>query len=58
VAALEPAESAWAQADEQVLSASVRWGNWTLPVWVELGLIAAVGVAMLALAMQQFGRTE
>lgn len=43
---------------KQALSAGVKWGHWTLPVSVELALIAAIGVVMLALAMQQFGRTE
>jgi len=40
------------------LSAGVRWGHWTLPVGFELAIIAAMGVAMLALAMAQFGRSE
>ena len=43
---------------KQALSAGVRWGHWTLPISVELAVIAAIGVVMLALAMQQFGRTE
>ena len=43
---------------KQALSAGVKWGHWTLPIGIELGLIAAIGVVMLALAMQQFGRTE
>lgn len=43
---------------KHALSAGVKWGSWTLPVGVELGVIAAIGVVMLALAMQQFGRAE
>ena len=43
---------------KQALSAGVKWGHWTLPISVELAVIAAIGVVMLALAMQQFGRTE
>lgn len=43
---------------KQALSAGVKWGSWTLPTGLELGIIAAIGVSMLAVAMQQFGRTE
>jgi ABC-2 type transport system permease protein len=43
---------------KQSLSAGVKWGHWTLPIGFELFLIAAIGAVMLALAMQQFGRTE
>jgi ABC-2 type transport system permease protein len=41
----------------QRLSAGVKWGSWTVPVSVELGLVAAIGAVMLALAIDQFGRT-
>jgi ABC-2 type transport system permease protein len=43
---------------KHALSAGVKWGSWTLPIGVELGVIAAIGVVMLALAMQQFGRAQ
>lgn len=43
---------------KHTLSAGVKWGGWTLPVGVELCIIALIGVVMLALAMQQFGRAE
>ena len=43
---------------KHALSAGVKWGNWTLPIAVELCMIAAIGVVMLALAVQQFGHTE
>ena len=45
-------------AAKHALSAGVKWGNWTLPIAVELCMIAAIGVVMLALAVQQFGHTE
>jgi ABC-2 type transport system permease protein len=43
---------------KHTLSAGVKWGGWTLPVGVELCIIALIGVVMLALAVQQFGRGE
>lgn len=43
---------------KQALSAGVKWGHWTLPIGVELGLIALVGACMLALAMLEFSHTE
>ncbi len=43
---------------KQALSAGVRWGDWTLPIRIELGLIAAIGILMLVLAIHEFGRTE
>ena len=43
---------------KQALSAGVKWGHWTLPISVELSIIAAMGAVMLALAVQQFGRAE
>lgn len=43
---------------KQALSAGVTWGHWTLPIAVELSLIAAIGAVMLMLAIGQFGRAE
>jgi ABC-2 type transport system permease protein len=40
------------------MSAGVKWGTWTLPIAVELAIIAAMGALMLGLAIQQFGRAE
>jgi len=40
------------------LSPGVTWGGWTVPTLVELALVAAVGLAMLGVAIAEFGRAE
>jgi ABC-2 type transport system permease protein len=40
------------------LNPGIVWGSWRLPVGLELLLVAAAGTLMLALAVQQFNRTE
>jgi ABC-2 type transport system permease protein len=42
----------------QQLSAGVKWGSWTVPVGVELAILAAIGLLTLVLAINQFARTE
>ena len=42
----------------ETLNAGVKWGHWTLPVVVGLGLIALIGVTVLSHAMQQFACAE
>jgi ABC-2 type transport system permease protein len=43
---------------QHTLNPGITWGHWRLPVAVELLLVAAAGAVMLALAVQQFNRTE
>jgi ABC-2 type transport system permease protein len=38
--------------------ATLTWGSWHVPVGVELGITAAVGVLMLTLAVAAFARAE
>ncbi len=40
------------------LDPSVTWGGFTLPVWLELTLVAAAAVLMLATAIRRFSRAE
>jgi ABC-2 type transport system permease protein len=40
------------------LNPGVTWDGWRLPVSVELALVGVLGVAMLAVAVVQFSRTE
>ena len=47
-----------APATEAVLSPGLTWGGWRLPTLLELGMVAALGVAVLAAAIAQFSRTE
>ncbi|HEU4974204.1 MAG TPA: ABC transporter permease [Baekduia sp.] len=43
---------------ERTLSAGVRWGSWTVPIGVELAIVAAVGALSLVLAIKAFARAE
>lgn len=40
------------------LDAGVTWFGWHVPVLLEVGLVLAMGLAMLAVAVVQFSRTE
>jgi ABC-2 type transport system permease protein len=40
------------------LDPGVTWGDWRVPTSLELGLVAVMGVAMLAVAIVQFQRMD
>ena len=40
------------------LDPGIRWAGWRLPVGLELGVLAALGVAMLLIAIRQFSRSD
>lgn len=40
------------------LDAGVTWFGWRVPTLVELAIVLALGLAMMALAIRQFARTE
>jgi ABC-2 type transport system permease protein len=40
------------------LNAGITWGGWRLPIGLELGIVAAVAVVSLALAVWQFSKAE
>jgi ABC-2 type transport system permease protein len=40
------------------LAPAVTWDGWAVPVGVSLGIVAVMGVALLALAIAEFQRTE
>jgi ABC-2 type transport system permease protein len=40
------------------LAPGVTWWGWSVPSLVEVGIVLALGVAMLAVAVFQFSRTE
>lgn len=46
------------EASRAVLVPGVRWGGWQVPVVVETAIVAAIGVAMLAVAAAEFRRTD
>jgi ABC-2 type transport system permease protein len=41
-----------------VLSPSVTWFGWQVPLWLSLGIVAVMGVAMMGVAIAAFSRTE
>jgi ABC-2 type transport system permease protein len=41
-----------------VLVPGVRWGDWQVPVLVEICIVAAVGLVMMAIAAAEFRRTD
>lgn len=43
---------------QQRLNAGLTWGGWELPIALELGVVVAVAVVSLALAVWQFGKVE
>ncbi|MET9338225.1 MULTISPECIES: ABC transporter permease [unclassified Nonomuraea] len=43
---------------QAVLNPGVRWFDWQVPVPVELGLIALIGLTLLGLAVAQFRKAE
>jgi len=42
----------------QLLSPGVTWAGWPVPVGLSLAIVAAMGAALLAIAIMQFRRTE
>jgi ABC-2 type transport system permease protein len=40
------------------LDPGVTWGSWRVPIGVEIGVVAVLGVAMLAVAVVSFSRSE
>lgn len=42
----------------RLLNAGITWNGWRLPTSFELGLVAAIGVAMLTFAVVRFSKTE
>jgi ABC-2 type transport system permease protein len=43
-------------ATRQVLDPGITWGDWLVPVWLQVLMVAALGLAMLAAAAAQFRR--
>jgi ABC-2 type transport system permease protein len=46
------------EAARQALDPGVTWWGWHVPPAVEAGIVALLGLALLAVAMWQFNRTE
>jgi ABC-2 type transport system permease protein len=41
-----------------ILAPDMMWGSWPVPVYLQLGIVAAVSIGLLALAVQLFARPE
>jgi ABC-2 type transport system permease protein len=40
------------------LNPPITWGGWVVPTWLQLVLVAGIGLALLALAVRQFQHVE
>jgi ABC-2 type transport system permease protein len=43
---------------QEALSPGVTWAGWLVPLGLSLTIVAAMGLAMLAIAIAEFGKTE
>jgi daunorubicin resistance ABC transporter membrane protein len=40
------------------LAPSITWGGWVVPLWLSLGIVAAMGLGMTGVAIAEFNKTE
>jgi len=40
------------------LAPSITWAGWVVPIWLSLGIVAAMGLVMTAVAIAEFSKTE
>jgi daunorubicin resistance ABC transporter membrane protein len=40
------------------LAPGITWGGWPVPLWLSLGIVAVMGLAMMAVAIAEFNKTE
>jgi ABC-2 type transport system permease protein len=40
------------------LAPSITWAGWVVPLWLSLGIVAAMGLIMTAIAIAEFSKTE
>ena len=43
---------------QHVLAPGLTWAGWAVPVWLSLGIVAIMGLAMMSIAIEQFRKTE
>ena len=43
---------------QKTFSSGVTWNGWLVPVWLELLIVAGMGVVLMAVAILQFRRAE
>jgi ABC-2 type transport system permease protein len=42
----------------QRMSPSITWAGWAVPLWLSLGIVAAMGLGMMSVAIAEFCKTE
>ncbi len=42
----------------QRLSPSITWAGWAVPLWLSLGIVGAMGLALMGVAIAEFRKTE
>jgi ABC-2 type transport system permease protein len=47
-----------APAFEQRLAPGVTWAGWPVPIWLSIGIVAIMGLAMMGVAIAEFRKTE
>jgi daunorubicin resistance ABC transporter membrane protein len=40
------------------LTPAITWAGWAVPMWLSLGLVAVMGLAMMSVAIVEFSKTE
>ncbi len=40
------------------LAPGITWAGWPVPLWLSLGIVAVMGLAMMAVAIAEFNKTE
>jgi ABC-2 type transport system permease protein len=40
------------------LAPSITWNGWVVPLWLSLGIVAAMGLVMMSVAIAEFSKTE
>ena len=40
------------------LAPGITWGGWVVPLWLSLGIVAVMGLVMMAVAIAEFSKTE
>jgi ABC-2 type transport system permease protein len=44
--------------EQHLLAPGLTWAGWPVPQWLSLGIVAAMGLAMMEVAIAQFRKTE
>jgi ABC-2 type transport system permease protein len=42
----------------QRLAPGLTWGSWLVPLWLSIGIVALMGLGMMAVAIAEFSKTE